>query len=653
MSIFVDEAAAKAAYEDLRNDKSSTNWVIVGYAEGNTEQVNVLEKGEGEFDALYAKLKDDEVVYATLGLNVIDEGVNHLKYIFITWVGSSVKPLHKARSSQHRVLIYNFANTVLQLSGEYQALTREELTEELLKQKLTGSKVAGESQAGDATVLKSKGAASSETFHFENEEAAKAAVQGVRSNTELKWVVFGYESGKEDVVQILAQGQGGVSTWENKLADNEVIYVLSGVNVDAADYANQIKFILITWVGPNVLPLHKARSSQHRVQIYNYAKQFIQLAGEAQFLNKSEVTEQALQEKLLGARAQESKSEDELRKAAELDAKKKQQAATSAPTKAQEEFKTPLADEGEVKALLEPMSKNASNINWISFGYEKDGKKEPAVVVTNKGTGHLEEVLPLLQDDEVLYVIYGHVAEDAAVEYSTLKYIFITWVGPKVKPLHKARSSQHRVALYNFINKTLSLAGELQILTKEELTLNLLSQKITGSRLEESKGVSTSSTARAPRSPSAPKKEKEQLTIAEEDAAKAALLDVRNSSTPTNWVVFTPTNKPDTLSASASGSNGLDELKAQFKDDGIAFGVFSVTSEDAESGEDYKTVKNIFISWVGPDVKPLLKARSSQLRLGLYNYIKNILTLHGELQVLTLSDLTIQLVHQKFTGSKN
>jgi len=72
--------------------------------------VNVLDKGEGEFDALYAKLKDDEVVYATLGLNVIDEGVLHLKYIFITWVGSSVKPLHKARSSQHRVLIYNFAN---------------------------------------------------------------------------------------------------------------------------------------------------------------------------------------------------------------------------------------------------------------------------------------------------------------------------------------------------------------------------------------------------------------------------------------------------------------------------------------------------------------------------------------------------------------
>ena len=117
--------------------------------------------------------------------------------------------------------------------------------------------------------------------------------------------------------------------------------------------------------------------------------------------------------------------------------------------------------------------------------------------------------------------------------------------------------------------------------------------------------------------------------------------------------MFTPTNKPDTLSASATGSKGLDELKAQFKDDGIAFGVFSVTSEDTESGEDYKTVKNIFISWVGPDVKPLLKARSSQLRLGLYNYIKNILTLHGELQVLSLSDLTIQLVHQKFTGSKN
>lgn len=72
------------------------------------------------------------------------------------------------------------------------------------------------------------------------------------------------------------------------------------------------------------------------------------------------------------------------------------------------------------------------------------------MVFLSKGNGGLDEIDHLLTPDSVVYIIFGHVAEDA--EYSVIKFIFITWVGPKVKPMHKARSSQHRVSLYNFTN---------------------------------------------------------------------------------------------------------------------------------------------------------------------------------------------------------
>lgn len=46
--------------------------------------------------------------------------------------------------------------------------------------------------------------------------------------------------------------------------------------------------------------------------------------------------------------------------------------------------------------------------------------------------------------------------EDGGSEYKTTKYVFISWVGPKVKPLVKARSSQVRVALYKHAKVTIS-----------------------------------------------------------------------------------------------------------------------------------------------------------------------------------------------------
>ena len=97
-----------------------------------------------------------------LGLQVADEDggseYKATKYVFISWVGTKVKPMVKARSSQVRVALYKYTKVVqsslvssspthpyyfvqnyLQLAAEIQALERSEISEELIKQKLNAT----------------------------------------------------------------------------------------------------------------------------------------------------------------------------------------------------------------------------------------------------------------------------------------------------------------------------------------------------------------------------------------------------------------------------------------------------------------------------------------------------------------------------------
>jgi len=60
----------------------------------------------------------------------------------------------------------------------------------------------------------------------------------------------------------------------------------------------------------------------------------------------------------------------------------------------------------------------------------------------------------------------------------------------------------------------------------------------------------------------------------------------------------------------------------------------------------------LFIAWVGPDVKPLVKARSSQHRLALYNYMKNIVKVTAELQVLSQAEINLDVIHEKLSASR-
>jgi len=255
------------------------------------------------------------------------------------------------------------------------------------------------------------------------------------------------------------------------LVDDQVSYAVLTVEFVEGDYTVK-KYVFLTWVGPAVKPLFKARSSQHRNQLYKFVNKTLQLGGEYPALTRDDLSEELLKEKLTGARKQD---EAKIAKAVPSKSSDKPAPKSSAPA---EEPKLPISNETEAVEGLIAIRKQ--ELNWLHFGYT--GGKLDSITLVNKGTGDFKEIINLLEPEAISYFIIGQETKEG--DYSIRKFVFLAWVGPQVKPLLKARSSQHRIMIYNFCNARVSLSGELQILQKEELTEDLLLFKLTGTRVK-------------------------------------------------------------------------------------------------------------------------------------------------------------------------
>ncbi len=102
------------AYEDVRNDKTETNWITVDYVDDKTDALKVSGKGTGGLSELKAKLKPENATFAFLRVTVgNDELSKRAKFVLISWCGSQVKVMRRAKLSVHiadvKHVIKNFA----------------------------------------------------------------------------------------------------------------------------------------------------------------------------------------------------------------------------------------------------------------------------------------------------------------------------------------------------------------------------------------------------------------------------------------------------------------------------------------------------------------------------------------------------------------
>lgn len=601
-----------------------------------------------------------QVVYILYSYVVSEPGngdstvIEMLKYILVTFVGPEVKPLHRARSSQHRVYLYNFAQPFLQLAGELQAVNKSEVTDAAIAQKLSGSRLEQHNDSTSSAEKLTGGRAASgkgqDRVHFVDNDAAIAAIKSVRSDSDsLRWIAWRYQpENKEDSEALLeaGRGNGGYSEVEPLFQSGIVIFALLALATKSeGDYAST-KYTLITWCSDDVRPMHKARSSQDRLQLVEIINQHCQLSAEWQATTLSEISEEKLLHKLQGSIIQEEKvvSNEPRAKATINDGISKVNTDFKANTAS---VKVDFAEGQEEPSTAAVQSLRDAKTNWALFGYADNSTK---ITLIKQGNGDWSEVDALLDDKNVYFAIVG--VTFGLGDYVQTKYCFVSWIGAKAKPTVRARSSQHRVALYAFASAIFPLAGELQALAREDATNDLIRKKLIGTTQlsEEQAQLTAGSASPAPsREANGDSAGVEKFELVDEAGIIEALKRVKDDSNTVNWVSFKYAEDGSfKIQKDEEGTGGLEEIRPKLKNDSIHYLVVGVVQTEV----DYQSVKYLFVTFIGSEVKPLHKARSSQHRVKLYHTFGTHLQLAGELQILSPEDLTEVALVSKISGSR-
>uniref|UniRef100_A0A674DJE8 ADF-H domain-containing protein n=1 Tax=Salmo trutta TaxID=8032 RepID=A0A674DJE8_SALTR len=98
-------AALTAAYKEVVDVKSDTNWALFTY-EGNTNDIRLAEKGDGGLEEMVEELSSGKVMYAFCCVK--DPNSCLCKYVLINWTGEGVKDSRKGQCANHVISMGNF-----------------------------------------------------------------------------------------------------------------------------------------------------------------------------------------------------------------------------------------------------------------------------------------------------------------------------------------------------------------------------------------------------------------------------------------------------------------------------------------------------------------------------------------------------------------
>uniref|UniRef100_A0A3Q3PY60 ADF-H domain-containing protein n=1 Tax=Monopterus albus TaxID=43700 RepID=A0A3Q3PY60_MONAL len=98
-------AALMAAYKEVVDGKSGTNWALFTY-EGNSNDIRLAGKGDGGLEEMVEELNSGKVMYAFCRVQDPNSGLP--KYVLINWTGEGVKDSRKGMCANHLSSMTNF-----------------------------------------------------------------------------------------------------------------------------------------------------------------------------------------------------------------------------------------------------------------------------------------------------------------------------------------------------------------------------------------------------------------------------------------------------------------------------------------------------------------------------------------------------------------
>jgi len=135
MSIKFDSEVINA-WQAVRNDKESANWILVGLSDSEKDTAILVGSGTGGLSEFMDSVVEDKVLFGVFRVTAVDQDSRRAKFIYVTYAGSGVGILKKARVSTQKPQFENFFKGV---HVSVQANEKSDISQEDLIQKLNAS----------------------------------------------------------------------------------------------------------------------------------------------------------------------------------------------------------------------------------------------------------------------------------------------------------------------------------------------------------------------------------------------------------------------------------------------------------------------------------------------------------------------------------
>jgi len=313
---------------------------------------------------------------------------------------------------------------------------------------------------------------------IEEETTLLEAIKDVRADaTETNWVLAGHVEGNYESVRLVGSGSGGVDELTARLNSRTVHYGLVR-NTQKIDLSTTVKFIYIYFVGAAVPALQRGKIGTAHGEI---KKHFHPYHIDFEITDSSEIDVALIEKKL----AENSGKVNNVRDVSYDNAVHERgftstSTKSSAPKKSnfgfqgqgQESKSSNYAASQEVTNGIADVKNNKSETNWIVIAYEDNDTKKPLKVVSS-GNGGVDDLVPYLTSDLIAYVFIRVI--DIIEGIKTIKFAFITFIGPDVSIMKKAKVATNKggvTALFAPAHVTLEISTAYEI--SDEILLSTI-----------------------------------------------------------------------------------------------------------------------------------------------------------------------------------
>ncbi|KAJ2387952.1 hypothetical protein GGI05_003933 [Coemansia sp. RSA 2603] len=98
----------KDAYDDVRNDKTATDWMLLEFVDDRKDELKVACTGSTGLDGLKSELKDNAAAFGYIRMAMAnDELSQRTKFVFVAWCGPQTRVMRRAKLSVQKAEVKN------------------------------------------------------------------------------------------------------------------------------------------------------------------------------------------------------------------------------------------------------------------------------------------------------------------------------------------------------------------------------------------------------------------------------------------------------------------------------------------------------------------------------------------------------------------